>query len=125
VPYETIQSRERERPHPATFPVALAERCLRLHGVVGDSVPSALENPATTRHRKLTVLDPFLGIGNSALAAKNCGATQFIGFEIDAEYLAIARERLGLCAPESENKTAQKKAKFLKANKPARTTKKT
>ena len=80
VPYETIQSRARERPHPATFPVALAERCLRLHGVSGES----------------TVLDPFLGIGSSALAARRCGAGRFIGFEMDASYLEIARERLGL-----------------------------
>lgn len=80
VPYETIQSRDRERPHPATFPVALAERCLRLHGVGRESV----------------VLDPFLGIGSSALAARACGAGRFIGFEIDAGYLAVARERLGI-----------------------------
>ncbi|MEZ5285308.1 MAG: site-specific DNA-methyltransferase [Vicinamibacterales bacterium] len=33
IPYDTIQSRERERPHPATFPVRLPEQCLRLHGV--------------------------------------------------------------------------------------------
>ena len=33
VPYETIQSREKERPHPATFPVQLAEWCIKLHGV--------------------------------------------------------------------------------------------
>ena len=78
VPYETIQSRERERPHPATFPVALAERCLRLHEV----------------GERSTVLDPFLGIGSSALAARNCDAARFLGFEIDAEYLRIARERL-------------------------------
>jgi hypothetical protein len=32
VPYETIQSREKERPHPATFPVQLAEWCINLHG---------------------------------------------------------------------------------------------
>ena len=33
IPYETIQSREKERPHPATFPVQLAEWCIKLHGV--------------------------------------------------------------------------------------------
>lgn len=78
VPYETISSREAQRPHPATFPVALAERCLRLHGV----------QPG------LVALDPFLGIGNAALAARNCAVERFIGFEIDAEYLAEARRRL-------------------------------
>ncbi len=80
IPYETIQSREKERPHPATFPVQLAEWCIKLHGV----------------SRVHTMLDPFLGIGNSAVAAKNCGMKKFIGFEIDQTYLAEARRRLQL-----------------------------
>jgi site-specific DNA-methyltransferase (adenine-specific) len=79
VPYKTIQSRERERPHPATFPVQLAEWCIKLHGL------SRIE----------TMLDPFLGIGNSAVAAQRCGVKKFIGFEIDESYLAEARRRLG------------------------------
>ena len=33
IPYETIQSREKDRPHPATFPPKLPEMCLRLHGL--------------------------------------------------------------------------------------------
>jgi site-specific DNA-methyltransferase (adenine-specific) len=77
IPYETIQSRAKERPHPATFPVRLAEWCIKLHGV----------------SRVETMLDPFLGIGNSAVAAKNCGVPRFIGFEIDGGYLAEARRR--------------------------------
>ncbi|MDG2122564.1 MAG: site-specific DNA-methyltransferase, partial [Verrucomicrobiales bacterium] len=28
IPYETIKSRDRDRPHPASFPPALAERCI-------------------------------------------------------------------------------------------------
>ena len=40
------------------------------------------------------MLDPFLGIGNSAVAAKNCGVKRFIGFEIDEMYLDEARRRL-------------------------------
>ncbi len=49
IPYETIQSREKERPHPATFPVQLAEWCIKLHGV------SRVEGDARSisRHRKL------------------------------------------------------------------------
>jgi len=78
IPYETIQSRAKERPHPATFPVALAENCIKLHG--------------STRVK--TMLEPFLGIGNSAVAAKNCGVKKFIGFEIDEEYLREARRRI-------------------------------
>ncbi len=80
IPYQTIQSREKERPHPATFPVQLAEWCIKLHGV----------------SRVRTMLDPFLGIGNSAVAAKNCGMKKFIGFEIDETYLAEAKRRLVL-----------------------------
>jgi DNA modification methylase len=41
------------------------------------------------------MLDPFLGIGNSAVAAKNCGVKEFIGFEIDEEYLAQAKRQIG------------------------------
>jgi site-specific DNA-methyltransferase (adenine-specific) len=80
VPYETIVNRASERPHPATFPVALAEMCVRLHGIY----------PTTT------MLDPFLGIGNSALAAEVCGVHRFIGFDIDPGYLAEAKARIGL-----------------------------
>lgn len=79
IPYRTIQRRAKERPHPATFPVELAENCIRLHGM----------------RDGLAMLDPFLGIGHSAVAAKRCGVENFIGFEIDAEYLAEAKRRLG------------------------------
>jgi site-specific DNA-methyltransferase (adenine-specific) len=78
VPYATIQSREKERPHPATFPVQLAEWCIKLHGV----------------SRVRTMLDPFLGIGNSAVAARRCGVKNFIGFDVDEAYLAEAKRRL-------------------------------
>jgi site-specific DNA-methyltransferase (adenine-specific) len=77
VPYQTIQSRAKERPHPATFPVQLAEWCVKLHGL-----------PCVR-----TMLDPFLGIGNSAVAAQRCGVKKFIGFEIDEMYLAEAKRR--------------------------------
>lgn len=75
VPYKTIQSRASERPHPATFPVQLAENCIRMHGT-----------PETS-----TVLDPFVGIGHAAMAAQACGCPHFIGFDIDADYLETAR----------------------------------
>ena len=41
-------------------------------------------------------LDPFLGIGNSAIAAQRCGVARFIGFEIDEKYLAEARRRIAV-----------------------------
>jgi site-specific DNA-methyltransferase (adenine-specific) len=79
IPYETIQKRARERPHPATFPVQLAEWCIKLHGI----------------SRVQRMLDPFLGIGNSAVAAQRCGVRKFIGFEIDETYLKEAKRRIG------------------------------
>ena len=78
VPYQTIKSRDKQRPHPATFPVQLAVNCIKLHGV----------------SRVQTMLDPFLGIGNSAVAAQECGVPKFIGFEIDEVYLAEAKRRV-------------------------------
>ena len=76
LPYETIQSRSKQRPHPATFPVNLPDKCIRLHG---------------STKTKL-IIDPFVGIGSTAVAAMRLGIS-FIGFEIDKEYLdsAIAR----------------------------------
>lgn len=81
IPYKTIQSRKGERPHPATFPGQLAEWCIKLHGIRPD----------------LVVMDPFLGIGHAAEGAMQCGVEKFIGFELDAGYLAEARSRLGAC----------------------------
>jgi site-specific DNA-methyltransferase (adenine-specific) len=78
VPYQTIMRRDKDRPHPATFPVELAANCIRLHGLRDD----------------LVMIDPFLGIGNSAMAARECGVAKFTGFEVDEEYLAEARRRL-------------------------------
>ena len=36
-------------------------------------------------------MDPFLGIGHSALAAKRCGIREFIGFDVDSWYVKLAR----------------------------------
>ena len=47
------------------------------------------------------MLDPFLGIGNSGVAAKQCTVNNFIGFEIDEEYLREAKRRLGDRLPPS------------------------
>ena len=77
VPYETIKHRATDRPHPATFPVRLAQMCLRLHG----------------RDRIARVLDPFMGIGNTAVACVR-EDKPFIGIDIDAEYLDVAKQRV-------------------------------
>jgi site-specific DNA-methyltransferase (adenine-specific) len=75
IPYKTIQNRRRDRPHPATFPLALPEQCIRLHG-----------------NRDAIVLDPFMGVGSTWAAAKRCGVKEFIGFEIDPSYIELAKE---------------------------------
>jgi hypothetical protein len=45
-----------------------------------------------------TVLDPFFGAGTTGLVAAELGR-DCIGFELNPEYAAIARERLGLDTP--------------------------
>ena len=76
IPYETIQRRDRDRPHPATFPVRLPEQCLRLHGLDGLGL----------------VMDPFLGLGSTAVAAARLGVP-FAGIEMDETYLCEAIDR--------------------------------
>lgn len=78
IPYETINSRDKDRPHPATFPIALVEQCIRLHG----------------KGTETRLLDPFLGIGTSAIAANRQQLASFTGIELDAHYLETARERI-------------------------------
>jgi site-specific DNA-methyltransferase (adenine-specific) len=77
IPYETIQRRDRDRPHPATFPAKLPEQCIRLHGLSRVSV----------------VMDPFTGLGSTAVACARLGV-RFIGSDIDRLYLEEAAERM-------------------------------
>ncbi len=77
LPYPTIRERARDRPHPATFPPELPEWCVRLHG----------------RGRTRRWVDPFVGIGSSAVAAARLGI-DFVGFDVDREYLEVAAARV-------------------------------
>ena len=77
IPYKTINSRDKDRPHPASYPAELAEMCIKLHGV----------------DKCKLVLDPFMGIGNTAIACARHGVG-CIGFEIDEGYLAEAARRI-------------------------------
>lgn len=67
-------TQELNNAHPAPFPVALIERII-----------------ASTTAK--TVLDPFMGSGTTAVAAKKLGRN-FIGIEISEEYCKAARERI-------------------------------
>ena len=64
--------------HGAQFPTSLPGRCIALTTEPGD-----------------LVLDPFVGSGNSGVAAIYHGC-RFIGFDVSQTYLSIAKERLGL-----------------------------
>ena len=77
IPYETIQRRDTDRPHPATFPSRLPEQCLRLHGLARTEV----------------VMDPFTGLGSTAVACARLGGVGFIGADVDEAYLKVAVER--------------------------------
>ena len=77
IPYKTIQNRDKERPHPATFPPRVPDQCLRLHGL----------------SRLKLVMDPFLGLGSSAVACAALGV-DFVGVELDEHYLKEAIGRL-------------------------------
>jgi site-specific DNA-methyltransferase (adenine-specific) len=74
IPYKTIQE---SRPHPTVFPERLPELCIKLHGF----------------NEQTIVLDPFMGIGTTALACLKFGV-KFLGFEIDPSYVEIANEKL-------------------------------
>lgn len=62
--------------HPAPFPVELPRRLIELYTFTGD-----------------LVLDPFMGAGATALAALETGR-HFIGYDTDATYLDLARQRI-------------------------------
>ncbi len=62
--------------HPAPFPVELPKRLIELYTYEGD-----------------LVLDPFMGSGTTAVAARQTGR-HYVGFETEAEYIALAEERV-------------------------------
>jgi modification methylase len=64
------------RNHPAPYPLALAERLVRMFSFVGD-----------------TVLDPFLGTGTTSIAAARWGRNS-VGVEVEPAYFDMARRRL-------------------------------
>jgi site-specific DNA-methyltransferase (adenine-specific) len=81
VPKPTVEERGQFNAHQTVKPLALCEYLIRL---------STLEGAV--------VLDPFLGSGTTALAARNL-KRRFIGIEINPEYVAIAQRRLQTATP--------------------------
>lgn len=77
IPYDTIQNKREKGHHPATFPLQLVEHCIKTHGYNLDTI----------------VLDPFSGTGTTLVAAKKLGI-DYIGIDVDAEYVEYTKERL-------------------------------
>jgi site-specific DNA-methyltransferase (adenine-specific) len=82
IPYPTLGG-QGAHPNPASFPKQLAMNCILIHGWRPD----------------LFVLDPFLGTGASAFAALECSVENFVGFDIDEEYVRLARRALDETTP--------------------------
>lgn len=76
----TITPKHFKGAHFATFPPALAERCIKAGSAPGD-----------------TVLDPFFGAGTVGLVAEALGR-ECVGVELNADYARLAAERIGLAA---------------------------
>ena len=62
--------------HPAPFPIELPQKFINLYTYKND-----------------LILDPFLGSGTTAIAAKLL-ERNFVGYEIEEEYIQIAKNRL-------------------------------
>jgi site-specific DNA-methyltransferase (adenine-specific) len=62
--------------HPAPFPVELPYRLIQLYTYTDE-----------------IILDPFMGSGSAALAARKAGR-RFVGYEIDEAYVRLAETRL-------------------------------
>ncbi len=62
--------------HPAPFPVALAERVIRLYSYVDD-----------------VVMDPFMGAGTTCVAALRSGRS-YVGVDISPEFYELAQDRI-------------------------------
>jgi site-specific DNA-methyltransferase (adenine-specific) len=67
---------ETDNPHPAPFPLELPRTAIKLYTFVGD-----------------VVLDPFAGSGTTLVAAKQL-QRNYIGFDINSEYIEMAEKRL-------------------------------
>ena len=76
--------------HPAPFPVELPARCIQLYSY-SDSI----------------VLDPFMGSGTTAVAAKQLGR-QWVGYDTSREYIEFAMERINEEGKKKQNRDLEK-----------------
>ncbi len=80
-----IRHKKRRDEHPCQLPIHLLERLLLMSTEEGD-----------------IVLDPFIGTGTTAVAAKNLGRN-FIGIDIDPKYVDITERKLEASNPTKIN----------------------
>jgi DNA modification methylase len=78
----TVTPKPYKEAHFATMPEKLVEPCILAGSREGD-----------------TVLDPFMGAGTVAKVAQQLNR-RYLGFELNAEYCALAQNRLGACLPQ-------------------------
>lgn len=85
--------------HPAPFPVELPERLIRLYTYADD-----------------LVLDPFMGSGSTLVAASKTGR-RYVGYDLDPEYVELARLRVKTAEQknEAEEPPARKGRRALKS----------
>lgn len=94
-----LQPAARSARHPAPFPVELPARII--YALEGN-----YESP-------MTILDPFVGTGTTAVAAKIMGHN-FIGIDISPDYIEIAEERLMFYQAEVPRVDREKARHFVK-----------
>jgi len=73
--YEKRDIRDKDI-HPAVFPIALPKKCIELF-----------------THKGELVLDPFVGIGTTLIAARDLGRNA-VGFDLNPKYIEFANRRL-------------------------------
>lgn len=72
--YEKRDIRDKKK-HPATYPIALARKCIEVFSHEGE-----------------LVLDPFVGAGTTLIAAQDCQRNA-VGFDLKKEYIDLCDER--------------------------------
>jgi len=73
--YEGRDIRDKKK-HPATYPIALAKRCIELFTHAGE-----------------LVVDPFVGSGTTLVAAQDCNRNA-VGFDLNENYIQLSKKRL-------------------------------
>ena len=83
--------------HGAQFPLSLPARCIGLSTNVGD-----------------VVLDPFVGSGNTGVAARSLGR-KFVGIDVSPEYLTQAEESIGMVGESAFGSFEREQVKLVQA----------